>query len=175
MLKHRAIRQKDGNTFGEVKRGRPPVLRSAVFRVDRIARLARWPLAFVAAAALAGCLGPADLDSAGDPLVVTVADAPRGPADLEPERALAVADMRASAVAAADLPYPDVFQREQTLRLAAREEPLPVADAEAIEAELAFIARAEKRAITAADLAALKAGEAELRRLLAAAQAGALR
>ena len=134
-------------------------------------------LAFAApiAALLGGCLGPTGLDTAADPLVVTETGAPAPPIVADPPRALAVADMRASAVAAADLPYPDVFQAEQTLRLAAREEPLAVADADAIEAELAAIARAEKGAITSSELAALKAREAELRRLLAAAQAGAPR
>jgi hypothetical protein len=142
----------------------------------RIVRRCRATAAALPAAALlAGCLGPTGLDTVSDPLVVTEASAPGPPAETDPERALAVAEMRANAVAAADLPYPDVFLAEQTLRLAAREEPLAVSDAEAIEAELAAIARAEKGRITAAELAALKAREAELRRLLAAAQAGAIR
>jgi hypothetical protein len=143
---------------------------SAWFRVS-------FGRAAVVALALAptGCLGPANLDSAGDPLVVTETAAAGQSADIDPARAAAIADIRGRAIAAADLPYPDAFQAEQTLRLAARSEPRSVPDAAAVEAELAAISRAEKGTITAAELAALKAREAELRRLLAAARAGALR
>ena len=90
-----------------------------------------------------------------------------------PERAAAVAQMRANATAGDILPYPDAFQREQTLRLAARPEPRSVMDSEAIQAELASIARREASAVTPQEIAALKARAAELQRLAAQAQARA--
>ena len=63
-----------------------------------------------------------------------------------PERAAAVAEMRAAAEAGDQMPFPDAFQAEQTARLAARGEPPNVADVLAIQAELALIA--ERRAKT---------------------------
>jgi hypothetical protein len=63
----------------------------------------------------------------------------------------------------------------QTLRLAAREEPRSVAEAQAIEAELAMIARRRAAAVDPAEIAALEGRARELRRLNAAEQAGEVR
>ncbi len=81
-------------------------------------------------------------------------------------RAAAVAEMRAEAAAGDKMPYPDVFLSEQTKRLATREEPLSVAEVEAIQTELALIA--ERRAATTdtREIAALEARARELRRLV---------
>jgi hypothetical protein len=125
---------------------------------------ARSSFLVIIVAGLGGCLSGPDLDA---PAVV--------PAGQSPQRTAAVAEMREQATAGEALSFPDVFQREQTIRLAARAEPRPVASVEAIEAELAAIARREQAAVTPAEIAALKARAAELRRLAAAAQAGAPR
>jgi hypothetical protein len=124
---------------------------------------------------LGGCLGAPDFAARSDPLVVTEAGTVSYAEPRSPERMAAVAEMRARGEAGDAMPYPDVFQSAQTARLAAREEPRPVADADAIEGELAAIARRQAAAISPTEIAALKARAAELRRLAAEAQAGALR
>lgn len=131
----------------------------------------------LAAAALAtllsGCLGTPDLESSGDPLVVTEGDAPT--VIPSPERQAAIAEIRDRARAAGELPYPDAFQSEQTARLAARDEPRSVADIQAIGAELSAIAELREQAVTPGDIAALDARARELRRLAAAAEPPVLR
>lgn len=104
---------------------------------------------------LGGCFGP-DLTPGADALA--------GGEAASPERAAAVAEMRQRGAAADAQPYPDVFQAEQTARLAARPEPRPASDAAAIEAELAAIAQLQKAASTPEDLAELQARAEELRR-----------
>lgn len=122
-----------------------------------------------------GCLGPPELDAAADPLVVTEAGAPDTAGEMSPERAAAITEMRAKAAAAETTGYPDVFQSAQTGRLARREEPRPVSGADAIELELAALARQRGRATTPGEIATLEARAAELRRLGAQAQAASLR
>ena len=123
--------------------------------------------------AIAGCAP--NIDATADPLVVTEDDALGYAEPQSPERMAAVAEMRMNAAAGDILPYPDAFQREQTLRLAARPEPRPVENAEAIQAELASIARRQAGAVSPQEIAALKARAAELQRLAAQMQAGAPR
>ena len=122
--------------------------------------------------ALGGCLGPPDLDA--DPLVVTEAGAPLRPA-VPPERAAAVAEMRAKARAGEEAAYPDAFRSDRLRRLATREEPRPVAEVEAIQRELAALAREQQSASTPEELALLEARAAELRRLAAQSLRGAMR
>jgi hypothetical protein len=50
-------------------------------------------------------------------------------ATVSPERAAAIAEMRAMAEAGDSMPYPDAFQTEQTARLITREEPHDVIEA----------------------------------------------
>jgi len=119
---------------------------------------------------LGGCLGPPDLEAGADPLVVTEAGTVSYAAEPSPERAAAIADMRLQAEAGEAMPYPDVFQTERNARLAARQEPMPVADVLAIQAELADIARRRQAAVSPAEIAYLKARAAELQRLAASAQ-----
>jgi hypothetical protein len=109
--------------------------------------------ALVLCGATSGCFGVPDLDSKG----VT--------ADATPHAA-AIAEMRAEAAAGDKMPYPDVFQSQQTTRLASREEPLSVDEVESIQTELALIA--ERRATTTdqREIAALEARARELRRLV---------
>jgi hypothetical protein len=121
-------------------------------------------LAAVAAAALlSACTNLPALDA---DTVIARADAEAGPPS--PERAAALAEIRARAEAGAEMPFPDVFRADTTAALAARGEPLTMAEVQAIRAELAFIA--ERRAATtdAMELAALDARAQELRRLMAA-------
>lgn len=123
--------------------------------------------------AIGGCAP--NLDATADPLVVTEGEALSYAEAQSPERAAAVAEMRMNAAAGDMLPYPDAFQTEQTLRLAARPEPRPVMDAEAVQAELASIARRQAGAVTPQEIAALRARAAELQRLAAQQQAAAPR
>ena len=113
----------------------------------------------------AGCAGYPDLDAGSDPLIVTETGTGRAEGDISAERSAAVAEMRAKAEAAETGRYPDVFRSEQTARLAAREEPRSVDDAEAIQSELAALA--ERRSVAAApgEIAAMERRAAELRRL----------
>ncbi len=111
---------------------------------------------------LSGCLGMPDIHSATT-------------ADVSSPRAEAIAEIRAEAAAGDHMPYPDAFRAEQTARLAARDEPLSVADVQAIQTELGLIA--ERRAATtdAREIAALEARARELRRLVLANQATPVR
>jgi hypothetical protein len=118
---------------------------------------------------LGGCMAVPDVDS-DDPLVVTEAGVQPDP-DQSPERRAAVAEMRAKARQGDALPYPDAFQAARTAQLAARPEPLPVRSIAAIEAELAEVVRRQQGAVTPAELAALRAREAQLRLLAAQTQA----
>lgn len=92
-----------------------------------------------------------------------------------PERAAAVAEMRARAEAGDSMPFPDVFQSAQVTRLAQREEPRSVPDVQAIEAELTIIAERRAASRDATEIAALDARARELRRLALAAGKGELR
>jgi hypothetical protein len=125
------------------------------------------PLAVLLALGLAACLGSPDLDSGSDPMVVTEAGSVSYPPEQSAERAAVVAEMRARAEAGDLLPYPDPFQTGQAARLAARPEPYSVAEAEAIEAELAAIARRRAATTDPVEIAALQARADELRRLAA--------
>ena len=116
------------------------------------------------------CLGPPDLDTGSDPLVVT--EAATGKA-VSPERAAAIAEMREKGAAAESAGYPPAFQTDRTRRFAAREEPRAVSEAEAIERELATVAAQRKNLASPDEIAAMEARAAELRRLRAQAQAGA--
>lgn len=108
-----------------------------------------------------------------DPLVVTESGA--GSAGMTPERAAAVAEIRAQAEASGAQPFQDALQTEQTTRLAAREEPRSVGEVQAIEAELLLIAERRAAASDPAELAALEARARELQRLAADQQPAALR
>jgi hypothetical protein len=113
------------------------------------------------------CACTPDLEQSADALVVTETGVVGYSGPQSPERAAAVAEMRQNAEAGVLLPYPDVFRTEQVVRLAARPEPRPLSQAEAIAAELAAIARRQSGAISQQELAALEARAAELRRLAA--------
>ena len=123
----------------------------------------------------AGCLGPPDLDGSADPLVVTEATVPGASIGPPPQRAAAIAEMRAKAEAGETMPFPDVYQAAQTTRLAARPEPKPLDEVATLQSELAAVAERLRTADNSALIPALKRREAELRRLLAAAQAGVRR
>jgi hypothetical protein len=118
---------------------------------------------------LGGCLGP-NLDS-GNPLVVTENSGAGGAKSQPAEHAAAVAEMRAKGAAGETMAYPDVFATARNTQLATRSEPRPVPDVQAIEAELAAIARRKQYATSPQELAAMKARAAELQRLVAQAQA----
>lgn len=122
--------------------------------------------AFGLAAALAGCVGIPGMNPEA-----TSAVAPA----TSPERAAAVAEMRARAEAGDSMPFPDVFQSAQVTRLALREEPRSVPDVQAIEAELTIIAERRAASRDATEIAALDARARELRRLALAAGKGELR
>lgn len=115
---------------------------------------------------LGGCFGYPDLDS-------PQALAP-GPG-VSPERAAAIAEMRAEASAGDDLPYPKVYQRERTLRLAERSEPLAVREVEEIKAEMTTIAAARAVATDPNEIAALDQRAEELRQLIQARHDNRLR
>ena len=121
-------------------------------------------LAIGLAVALSGCMGAPDLGS----------DAPVA-GTISPERAAAIAEMRAQAEAGDSMPYPDVFQAEQTARLTARVEPLPVSNVQAIETELTLIAEQRALARDPREIAALDERARQLRKLALAAGAGGLR
>jgi hypothetical protein len=95
--------------------------------------------------------------------------------NVSPERAAAIAEMRAQAEAGDSMPYPDVFQAEQTARLVARQEPRDVIDVQAIEAELTLIAEQREATRDPREIAALDERARQLRRLALAASAGGLR
>jgi len=134
---------------------------------------------FVAVAAVGGlallaggCMAIPGHESS-DPLVVT--ESGTESAEMTPERAAAVAEIRAQAEASGFLPFQDALQMEQTTRLAARDEPRSVGEVQAIEAELLLIAERRAAASDPAELAALEARARELRRLSANQQPEALR
>lgn len=120
---------------------------------------ARFLAAAGLAAALSGCL------KVGDESASLAASGA-----ISPERAAAVAEMRALAAAGDRMRYPSVFQSERMIQLAGRAEPRPTTEVEAIETELTLIA--ERRAASAdpGEIAALEARARELRKLLLAAQ-----
>jgi hypothetical protein len=119
------------------------------------------PLILFLPVALSACTALRSFDPDGEPVPVTAAS---------PERAAALADMRAQAEAGDTMPFPDAFQAEQSQRLALRDEPRSVPEVQAIQTELALIA--ERRAATRdpREIAALDARAKELRRLALAAQ-----
>jgi hypothetical protein len=108
---------------------------------------------------LGGCLSAPGLN-AGEQLVVT-----EGTAPVSPERAEALASIRAAAQAGAIADLPDVYQAERTARLAERPEPRSTAEVAAIEAELMLIAERRSATTDASELAELDARAEELRRL----------
>jgi hypothetical protein len=128
----------------------------------RVPKAIRFPAGLAAAAGLlmlAGCFGAPDIG----PTAGAVTDAKPGS-----PRAQAIAEIRAEAAAAAAVkrPYPDPYQSAQTTRLAARAEPLSVADVGAIKAELTRIAKRRAATTDAREIAALAARERDLRKLL---------
>jgi len=124
---------------------------------------------------LAGCTGMPDIDAADDPLVVTEDAGVSPDAGRSQARAAAIAEMRARAAAGDAAAFPEVFQSEQSARLAARPEPRPVGGVYAIQAELTELARRRQAAQSAAEIAELDRRAAELRRLAEQAGAGGLR
>lgn len=114
--------------------------------------------------ALAACQGVPGVDSVRQPM------ASAAPA-MSPERAAAVAEMRAMAEAGDRMPFPDAFQTEQRARLVLRSEPRSVVEVQAIEAELTVIAERRTVATDPHEIAALEARAKELRRLALAADA----
>jgi hypothetical protein len=127
-------------------------------RIRGAGAFVRFTAAAALCTALAGCFGLPDLDS------TQVTPTP----GMSPERAQAIAEMRAQAVAGEKMPYPDAFQREQTARLATRGEPLTISEVDAIQAELGLIAKRRAVATDAREIAALEARERELRALVLA-------
>jgi len=123
--------------------------------------------AIVAATAvlLGGCLSAPGLN-ASDPLVVT-----EGAQPASPERAAAVASIRAEAQAGATQEIPDTSEAQRAASLAAREEPRSTAEVAAIEAELLLLAERRSAASDATEIAALDARARELRRLAGEAPA----
>lgn len=113
---------------------------------------------------LTGCLGVPDVDQ--QEAAVTASS---------PERAAAIAEMRAQAAAGDQMPYPDAFQAEQTARLVLRDEPRSLGDVQEIEAELALIADRRAASNDPSEIAALDQRARQLRRLALAAGAGDLR
>ena len=114
--------------------------------------------------AIAACQGIPGVDPMRQPM------ASAAPAQ-SPERAAAVAEMRAMAEAGDQMPFPDAFQAEQRARLALRAEPRSVTEVQAIEAELSVIAERRAVATNPREIAALEARAKELRRLALRADA----
>jgi hypothetical protein len=96
-------------------------------------------------------------------------------ASANPERAVAIAEMRAEAEAGDRMPFPDPYQAAQSRRLALRGEPRSYADVQAIQAELTLIAARRAAATDPHEVARLDARAKELRRLALAAGASAPR
>jgi len=107
------------------------------------------------------------METHGEPVVTT--------APVSPERAVAVAAIRAEAEAGDSMAFPDPFQAAQTRRLALRGEPRSVEDVQAIQAELSLIAARRSAATNPHEIARLDARAKELRRLALAAGASTLR
>ena len=143
-------------------------------RVPPATTLVVGALLAVAVGALGGCIGGRGINTVSGPGMdpAVVANAPTAPQS--PARIEAVADMRARAEADDKAPFPDVFQSARLAELASRGEPRPVGEVKSVQAELSEIARRRQAATDPAELAALKAREAKLRRL-AATKGGALR
>src|SRR4051812_11286627 len=70
----------------------------------------------------------------------TVGPAAGSSAPMSPERAVAIAEMRAEAEAGDRMPFPDPYQAAQSRRLALRGEPRSYAEVQSIQAELTLIA-----------------------------------
>jgi hypothetical protein len=116
---------------------------------------------------LCACSGMRAADTRGEPVVASAA--------VSPERAVAIAEMRAQAEAGDNMAFPDPFQAEQTRRLALRGEPRTTEDVQAIQAELSLIAARRSAATNPQEIARLDARAKELRRLALAAGASAPR
>jgi hypothetical protein len=116
------------------------------------------------AALLGGCLGAAER-GATDPLVITESS-PAVASNLPQEREAVVAEIRAKAEAGQAMPFPEVGISAETERLAARPEPRSAAEVEAIEAELALIARRRALSPDPAEIAALEARARTLRAMI---------
>jgi hypothetical protein len=96
-------------------------------------------------------------------------------APVSPERAAAIAEMRAEAEAGDRMPFPDPYQAVQSRRLALRGEPRSYAEVQAIQAELTLIAARRAATTDPGEIARLDARAKELRRLALAAGASAPR
>jgi hypothetical protein len=110
---------------------------------------------------LTGCLGVPDNYS------------PASTAAVSPERAAAIAEMRAQAAAGDQMPFPDAFQSEQTARVVVRDEPRSLGGVQEIQAELAQIADRRARSTDPSEIAALDQRARQLRRLALAAAGAA--
>jgi hypothetical protein len=117
---------------------------------------------------VSGCVGTAGLRPPGDPPVITETGTVGPAAEPAAARAALLAEMRAAAEASAAQPHTQAG-------LAARPEPKSVAEVEAIEAELELIGQQRAASANPREIAALEARARELRRLVAAAQAGTAR
>jgi len=95
--------------------------------------------------------------------------------DADPQRAVAIAQIRAEAEAGDSMPFPDPYQSAQSRRLALRGEPRSSADVQAIQAELTLIAARRAAATDPHEVARLDARAKELRRLALAAGGSAMR
>jgi hypothetical protein len=121
-------------------------------------------LATCATVPLSGCLRMPDIDQPSAAVGAT-----------SPERAAAIAEMRAQAAAGDEMPYPDAFQTAQRVRLAVREEPRSLRNVQEIEAELALIAQRRAHSNDPNEIAALDQRARQLRKLALAAGAEDLR
>jgi hypothetical protein len=104
---------------------------------------------------LAGCFGYPQVDS-------PTALAP----GVSPERAAAVAEMRAEAAAGDTMRYPKVYRMDRTLALAARPEPRSTSEVDELKAELSTIAAARAVATDPNEIASLDQRAADLRLLI---------
>ncbi len=123
--------------------------------------------------ALSGCTAAPGMRTATEPVVVPMVVTETGIVALEAseaEPAVAVNPVAADAPAA-DIAAPPVT----AAALAARPEPRNAAEVAAIQAELELLAERRSAGASGRELAALEARAEELRRLIAAAQAGPLR
>ena len=144
--------------------GEPPVRKATLTGGFLNSRFHIPATAFGLALALSGCMSRPDLTASTTPTT-----------GVSPERAAAIAEMRAMAEAGDAMPYPDAFQTEQTARLATRQEPHDVIHAQAIETELALIAEQRAKVHDPSEIAALDERARQLRKLALSAGAGGLR
>ncbi len=119
--------------------------------------------------ALGGCTAVPGMRAATEPVVVTET----GIATLEASAAESEATVNAAAL---DAPAADIVTPPETAAApATRPEPRSAAEVAAIQAELELLAERRSAGASGRELAVLEARAEELRRLIAAAQAGPLR